>query len=314
MINSVSSEINLPEVQMNLYKPKNPVDVPIVENRIATIGRSPNFVRHITFDVSGTMLEGNIKVGQSIGIVPPGTRENSRPHKLRLYSVSSPTNGEEGEGKLVSTIVKRVIEENPENNDLFLGVCSNYLCSLQVGDMVKMTGPSGRRFLLPDNPQNYNYVFFATGTGIAPYRGMIMDLMRKGVTSDIILIFGAPYRTDLLYAEYFHPLSREKKNFHYLTSISREDPRADGTKYYVQYQIIDRADLMVPILEKDNTLIYICGLKGMETGIYQLLAQSGISGYCDIAEELKSKDAFEWTDDEIKSGVKPTDRVFLEVY
>jgi ferredoxin--NADP+ reductase len=314
MINSVSSEINLPDVKMNLYKPNDPVEVPVVENRIATIGRSPNFIRHITFDVSGTILEGNVVVGQSIGIVPPGTRENGKPHKLRLYSVSSPTEGEEGDGKLVSTIVKRVIEENPENNDLFLGVCSNYLCNLRVGDTVKMTGPSGKRFLLPTNPEDYNYVFFATGTGIAPYRGMIMDLMKKGVKSEIVLIFGCPYRTDLLYAEYFQPLAREKRNFHYLTSVSREDPRADGTKYYVQYQIMDKADMMQPILEQDNTLMYICGLKGMETGIYQMMAQSGLDGYYDISEELKTKDVFEWTSDDIKSGIKPTDRVFVEVY
>jgi ferredoxin--NADP+ reductase len=314
MINSVSSEINLPDVKMNLYKPNDPVEVPVVENRIATIGRSPNFIRHITFDVSGTMLEGNVVVGQSIGIIPPGTRENGKQHKLRLYSVSSPTEGEEGDGKLVSTIVKRVIEENPENNDLFLGVCSNYLCNLRVGDTVKMTGPSGKRFLLPTNPEDYNYVFFATGTGIAPYRGMIMDLMKKGVKSEIVLIFGCPYRTDLLYAEYFQPLAREKRNFHYLTSVSREDPRSDGTKYYVQYQIMDKADMMQPILEQDNTLMYICGLKGMETGIYQMMAQSGLDGYYDISEELKAKDVFEWTSDDIKSGINPTDRVFVEVY
>lgn len=314
MIKSISTEIVLPEVSINIYKPKDPVEVPVVESRIATLESSPNFVRHMTFDVSGTMLEGNVRAGQSIGIVPPGTQENGRPHKLRLYSVSSPTKGEDGQGKLVSTIVKRVIDEDWETQKLFTGVCSNYLCGLKPGDKVMMTGPSGRRFILPENPEDYNYIFFATGTGIAPFRAMVMDLMAAGVKSDIVFIFGSPYRTDLLYNEYFEPLAEKVPNFHYLKSISREDRRPDGTKPYVQYQIVDNAELLHPILSKDNTLIYICGLKGMETGIYKLLAQAGLNDYFTVSEELLSIDPAQWRSDDVRQGVKPNDRMFLEVY
>ena len=314
MIKSLSTEIVLPDVSINIYKPKTPVEVPVVESRIATLESSPNFVRHITFDVSGTLLEGAVRAGQSIGIVPPGTQEDGRPHKLRLYSVSSPSKGEDGQGKLVSTIVKRVIDEHWETQKLFTGVCSNYLCGLKPGDKVMMTGPSGRRFILPEHPEDFNYVFFATGTGIAPFRGMVMDLIDAGVHSDIVFIFGSPYRTDLLYNEYFEPLAEKVPNFHYLKSISREDRRPDGTKPYVQYQLVDNADLLLPIVRRDNTLIYICGLKGMETGIYKLLAQAGLTDYFTISEELLSIDPSQWSYDDMKYGLKPNDRVFLEVY
>lgn len=314
MLKSISTEIVLPNVDINIYKPKNPVEVPVVESRIATKGSSPNFVRHMTFDVSGTLLEGNVRAGQSIGIVPPGTQENGKPHKLRLYSVSSPSKGENGQKNLVSTIVKRVIDEHWETQNLFTGVCSNYLCSLKPGDTVMMTGPSGKKFLIPEHPEEFNYVFFATGTGIAPFRGMVMDLMDQGVKSDIVYVFGAPYRTDLLYDEYFGPLDKSVSNFHYLKSISREDRRPDGTKPYVQYQIVDNADLMLPILKKDNTLIYICGLKGMETGIYKLLAEAGLNDYFIASEEIMQKDPHDWTHDEMRSGLKSSNRVFLEVY
>src|SRR5699024_8019979 len=134
--------------------------------------------------------------------------------KLRLYSVASPTEGEDGKQHLISTTVKRTIEEK-EDNDLFLGVCSNYLANLQPGDKVKMTGPSGRRFLLPEEQKDFNYLFFATGTGIAPYRGMVMELLESGVTNDITLVFGCPYRTDLLYADYFEEMEEKYPNFHY---------------------------------------------------------------------------------------------------
>jgi len=284
-----------------------------VENRICSKEASPNFVRHVTFDISGTELEGRVQVGQSIGILPPGENDKGRPYKLRLYSVSSPTSGEQGDSKLISTTVKRTIEEL-ENNKLYLGVCSNYLADLKPGDTVNMTGPSGRRFLLPENANDFNYIFFATGTGIAPYRGMIMELMEGGIENEVLLVFGCPYRTDLLYPDYFEPLDKARENFHYLPYISREDRRANGSKRYVQTCLEDDSDITDPILEKENTLLYICGLKGMESGIYRTLANKGFKEYLDIREPAIEKKPDEWDDNDLKRYVKPSARTFVEVY
>ncbi len=306
-------EIKLPEVELNIYTPKDPVEVPIVENKICSKEASPNFVRHVTFDVSGTDLEGRVQVGQSVGILPPGEDENGRPHKLRLYSVSSPTEGEDGDASLISTTVKRTIEEL-EDNSLYLGVCSNYLADLQPGDKVRMTGPSGRRFLLPENQNDFNYLFFATGTGIAPYRGMIMELMESGIENEVILVFGCPYRTDLLYPDFFESMAKEKDNFHYLPYVSREDRRSDGSKKYVQTSLIDDAELIDPVLEKENTLLYICGLKGMESGIYRTLAKKGLNEYLDIRQPAAEKQPEEWDENDLKRYVKPSARTFVEVY
>lgn len=306
-------EIKLPEVELNIYTPKDPVEVPIVENWICTKESSPNFVRHVTFDITGTDLEGHVRVGQSIGILPPGKNERGRDYKLRLYSVSSPTKGEGGKSNLISTTVKRTIEEF-DNNKLYLGVCSNYLADLQPGETVKMTGPSGRRFLLPENAQDFNYVFFATGTGIAPYRGMIEELLDQGFDNEIVLIFGCAYRTDLLYADYFESLDEEHDNFHYVPRVSREDRRTDGSKKYVQTTLWDDAELLDPIMEQDNTLMYICGLKGMESGIYRALAKKGLTEYLDVREPASAKTPEEWDDNDLKRYIKPSSRTFVEVY
>jgi len=306
-------EIKLPEVELNIYTPKNPVEVPIVENWICTKEASPNYVRHVTFDISGTDLEGKVRVGQSIGILPPGEDENGRPHKLRLYSISSPTKGEQGDSRLISTTVKRTIEEL-ENNDLYLGVCSNYLADLSPGDTVQMTGPSGRRFLLPENSRDFNYIFFATGTGIAPFRGMVMELLESDMDNSILLIFGSPYRTDLLYADYFEALHEQYANFHYLPYVSREDRRSDGSKRYVQTSLWDDAQLLDPVLAKENTLLYICGLKGMEGGIYRALAKKGLNGYLELRDKVIDKDPEEWDEHDLLRHVKPGSRTFVEVY
>ncbi|MEX0769862.1 MAG: hypothetical protein WD035_03960 [Balneolaceae bacterium] len=308
------SQLKVPDVEINTYKPKNPVPVPIVKSEIITDAPSPNFVRHVEFDVSGTKLENRVYPGQALGVIPEGTDETGRPHKVRLYSTCSPTGGEEGNGKIYATTVKRVIDEHWETQELFLGVCSNYLCDRTEGDQIDMTGPSGRRFLLPENPENYNYIFLSTGTGIAPFRGMVIDLMRRGIQNEVILAFGCPYRTDLLYRKLFDDLDQNHSNFHYLKAISREDPRPDGTKPYVQYTLIDRHELMMPILEKDNTLIYVCGLKGMETGIFQILGQLGLFDYIRIKDELKDENPLNWTSDQISKNIKAGERMFLEVY
>lgn len=306
------AEITLPEVELNIYSPKDPTEITVVENYICTKESSPNFVRHMTFDVSGTDLEGRVRIGQSIGILPPGENERGRPHKLRLYSVSSPSEGEDGKSNLISTTVKRTIEEI--NGKLYTGVCSNYLADLKPGDTLKATGPSGKRFLLPENPKEFNYVFFATGTGIAPFRGMIMELLDSGFKGQIALVFGAAYRTDLIYPDYFMEMEKQHDNFHYIAKISREDRRPDGSKYYVQTAIEDEAEILDPILKQENTLIYICGIKGMENGIYKSLAKKGYLEYLLIKGDYMDMHPDEWDWDEMRRKVKPGDRTFEEVY
>lgn len=306
------SEIKLPEVELNIYSKNSPVEVTVVENYVATKESSPNFVRHVTFDVSGTDLVDRVRVGQSIGILPPGVDSvTGKPHKLRLYSVSSPSKGENGQKHLISTTVKRTVEEF--NNKIYLGVASNHLADLEPGDKVLMTGPSGRRFLLPENSADFNYLFFATGTGIAPFRGMIHELYENNFQNDVALIFGCAYRTDLLYPEYFERLDREKSGFHYITSISREDRRKDGSKFYVQSMLEEKRDILSPILAKNNTLIYICGMKGMESGIYKELVKQGYTEYLDVRKELP-ENIDDIQNNELKKFIKPGVRVFEEVY
>ena len=305
-------EIILPEVEINLFTPKKPTTATIAENYICTDDSSPNVIRHITIDLSGSGLEGTFRSGQSIGILPPGENEKGKPHKLRLYSVSSPSKGEQGQAHLVSTTVKRANEE--VNGVFYTGVCSNYLSNLKPGDSVTITGPSGKRYLLPENSEEFNYVFFATGTGVAPFRGMIMELIEAGHKEQIVLVFGCPYRTDLLYREYFEGLASAHSNVHYLTMISREGRREDGSKKYVQTAIEDYTELLSPILAANNTLVYLCGMKGMQTGIYEQLAKQGLMDYLSLRGDLSEKDPKDWTWEELKTKVKPSGRTFEEVY
>jgi len=98
--------------------------------------------------------------GQSIGVTTPGTDTNGNAYLPRLYSVSSPRDGERPNFNNLSLTVKR----EPD------GVCSNYLCDLAKGDEVAVTGPFGATFLLPDDP-DARLLMICTGTGMVMFFG-----------------------------------------------------------------------------------------------------------------------------------------------
>lgn len=313
-----TAAIELPDAVLNMATPKEPAIGRVVESRICTAGhKSAEIVRHVAIDVSGTPLAGVCRAGQSFGVIPPGVDAQGKPHKVRLYSISSPSCGEDGKGNVISTSVKRVIDEHWETHKLFIGVASNYLADRQVGDEVRVTGPSGKRFLLPTDACGYNYVFFATGTGIAPFRGMALDLLGGGCKSSVVLIAGTPYSTDLIYHDEFLNLSSKHPNLKYFTAISRER-QADGhDRMYVDGRIATERDVLIPLLSLPNTLIYICGLSGMEVGIFRQLAtflsDSDLSQYLEV-DGATLANPLAWDRKIIASKVKKTDRVFVEVY
>lgn len=310
----------LHDVKMHLHPPSDPGVGIVVSNEKCTAGRrSAGFVRHVAIDVSNTKLAGNFRSGQSFGVLPPGQDSRGKNHALRLYSIASPTRGEDGEGKVLATTVKRLIDEHDETQKLFLGIASNYLCDLKPGDEVRVTGPSGKRFVLPASPADHDYIFFATGTGIAPFRGMLHDLLENPASSrsNIALVMGSPYSSDLLYDKHLRELASRHPNFKYITAISREVMADAPRPLYVQDRLDTSRDYFEPLLKSDRTLIYICGIAGMELGIFQGMARTldpaALDPYLRVEPEARDSIA-SWDRRMIHKQIRPTRRVFLEVY
>lgn len=319
----------LPDAKMHLVLPTAPVIGRLIESYHCTRGKTKSaaFVRHVSVDVSGTPLAGNFLVGQSFGVIPPGVDQFGKPHKVRLYSIAAPSWGEDGKGNVVSTTVKRVIDEfkpqtpkdDAEAHQLFLGVCSNYMCDIKVGTEMLVSGPNGKRFLLPVNKDDHDYIFIATGTGIAPFRGMALELLKnpKGpCRGEVHLLMGSPYTTDLMYDELFRQLEMEHSNFHYHVAISRESAKGDGRGIYVDRLFEARMpDAFAPLLRSPRTLLYICGLAGMQVGLFRVMGQHGLTeGYVTLKEEVAGSDPSKWTEEQIKRYIRPTRRCMLEVY
>ncbi|MEM7229730.1 MAG: hypothetical protein AAF432_13040 [Planctomycetota bacterium] len=323
---TIGVEPVLPEAPMHLVRPKEPVVGRIVGNDLCMKGKSASYVRHVTIDVSGTPLEGNFLAGQSFGVIPPGLNEKGKPHPVRLYSVSCSSRGEDGEGKIIATTPKRLIDEcTPQKEGeeaergMFLGRCSNYLCDTRPGDEVMLSGPAGKRFMLPVDTQAHDYLFIATGTGIAPFRGMLMDLFDgpDGPTDrEVHLVMGTPYTSDLLYDDYMTDLAARHDNFRYHTVISRE-PLGDRPRGEYVHQYIERhlGDHFGAFLAQPTTLMYMCGLIGMQFGMYQLLASNDLgAGYIAIKDDYADVPVHEWDTKSMRRFIHPTSRCMIEVY
>jgi len=312
----------MPEVQMHLHRPGDGGVGVVTKNEICTSKKAAGFVRHVEIDVSNTRLAGQFRSGQSFGVCPPGVDDKGRPHQQRLYSIASPSRGEDGQGNVLSTTVKRLIDEDWVTHRLYTGLASNYLCDLDVGDEIEVFGPNGKRFLLPTNQGDYDYLFIATGTGIAPFRGMLMDLYGHDVDEQshprsATLIMGTPYATDLMYHDQLTMLERENPGMTYLTAISRTRQADSDQGLYVQDRLRTHREQMVELLCRPTTLIYICGLIGMEMGIFQqmarILPEEALGQYLRIDDEIRG-DVDGWTRKMLHRKIKPTRRVFVEVY
>ena len=236
---------------INLFNLDNPATAVVQGNFELTKGSPENDVRHIILDFGGTNFP--LLEGQSIGIIPPGMGADGKPHLPRLYSVSSPRDGERPNYNNVSLTVAR--EEG--------GVASNYLCDIEQGAQVKVTGPFGSTFLMP-NDANAKLLMICTGTGSAPFRAFTMHRQRSSpdTKGTMTLVFGAR-RPDAL--PYFGPLHKVPDSFlrkHLV--FSRSD---DAPKRYVQDELIEEGEMVAGLLTDAKTHIYICGLKAMETGV-----------------------------------------------
>lgn len=273
----------LQTIPINLFRISNPMLGDVVENRRLTAETRGNLndVRHLVFRYKDNLP---YLPGQSIGILPPGLNaKNGKAHQPRLYSIASATGGDHRDHQTVSLCVVRHFWENPETGEKGIpGVASNYLCDLKPGDRVKITGPTGKHFLLPEEFKNKSLVFVATGTGIAPYRGMLRDMFDAGYAGKVWLVFGVQHGDCTLYDDEFENWARRHSNFTYIKAVSREEknpiPQEVPTRndrMYVQVRLFERRRQLKELLSEPDSVVYMCGLKGMEAGIFPILDKIG---------------------------------------
>ncbi|MEP6656337.1 MAG: benzoyl-CoA 2,3-epoxidase subunit BoxA [Betaproteobacteria bacterium] len=278
---------------VNLYSPATPAIAAVAGNHRLTAADASADIRHIVLDFGNTAFP--VLEGQTLGILPPGLDPSGKPHHVRLYSVASPRDGERPRYNNVALTIKRVIADHQDQP--VLGVASNYLCDLGIGDQVSVVGPYGSSYLMPNHP-GASLMMICTGTGSAPMRAMTERRRRRIALNEggsLLLFFGARVAEEL---PYFGPLMKLPKDF---IDINFAFSRAEAQpKTYVQDRIRERAERVVQMLQDDDCYIYLCGLKGMEEGVL------------DVFRDICRAHGLDW--DALKPQLLAKSRLHIETY
>ena len=260
--------------EAHTYKLSDPCVATVISNVPLHNPESTDDLMHTLLDIRGT--EYRYMEGQSAGVIAPGTRDDGKPHKLRLYSIASARRGDDGNFETLSLCTKRVREPHWEKpGEIFNGVASNYICDLKPGDRVNITGPVGKHFTLPLD-DSLNLIMMAAGTGIAPFRAFLKHVYEEhsGWRGQIRLYYGVKTQNELMYMNETNDELQAltgQPNFRAYVARSRQDKQADGSKIYVQHRLSESAADIWPLMKDGHFAMYICGLKGMETGIEEAM-------------------------------------------
>ncbi|MBS1783314.1 MAG: oxidoreductase [Bacteroidetes bacterium] len=179
------------------------------------------------------------KPGQFVTLDLPIHEQRNK--RWRSYSIASaPDNS-----NLIELII--VLVEN--------GAGSSYLFhDVSEGSILTLRGPQGV-FTLPE-PIEKDLFFICTGTGIAPFRSMLLHILHHNIAhQNIHLVFGTRTHKDLLYSDEMTQLTYKIENLFYHPTLSRED--WSGNKGYVH-------DVYERLCEnKQPAQFLLCGWRNM---------------------------------------------------
>ena len=220
-------------------------------------------VRELTLDVQKPDFE--FQLGQSIGVLAPGTKEFGQEYHFRLYSIADlPERGGKGLPR-IKIAVRRTSYVDKYSGEQYPGVASNYLCDLVAGDTVTMAGPYGLAFEVPEE-MDANLILIGTGTGIAPFRAFVKHLYKNVPEwrGTITLFYGARSGLELLY------MNDERDDFsQYYDSDTFQafkalSPRPKWTEN-IDWDgaLAQRGEELWRLLGQPNTYVYVAGLEKM---------------------------------------------------
>jgi CDP-4-dehydro-6-deoxyglucose reductase len=212
---------------------------------------------HDILDV-GIELEGEFKdylPGQYADITVPGVID-----KARSYSFSNAPSQEKPNS--ASFFIRRVPK----------GTLTEWLhADNRVGSRVVLDGPHGSFYL---RERAGPMVLIAGGSGLAPIRALLQQIVEEDRKEDVTLIFGARTRKDLYCLDEIEALSRRLKGkFAFLPVLSMENS-SDGWEGLTGHC----PDAITPdMLDPSSSQAYMCGPPLMIDAAIERLKAAGLS-------------------------------------
>lgn len=171
------------------------------------------------------------KSGQCLTVYFPETKLNEG----KAYSISSAPH----EKKITITVKD-------------MGLFSHKLCSLSVNDTVLCSHPYGFFF---SEEENSPLVLLAGGVGIAPFLGMIKDVLHKNPSRIVRVYYSVQYQHEALFLPMLRELCEQYPSFEYTLHVTREEPSGDVWKEgRIPFSLVARKHI-----EDGDTEYFVCG-------------------------------------------------------
>lgn len=144
-----------------------------------------------------------------------------------------------------------------------MGPGSKWTLAHNVGDTGTFMAPLGI-FLLDRSPRKK--VFVATGTGIAPFRSMLL----AGIDAPCTVYWGLRYEEDIYWREEFEQLARIYPKFTFNLILSKPTDRWGGLRGHVTEHVLAQETNM------QESEFYLCGNKEMVRDVDTKLIERGV--------------------------------------
>ena len=158
-----------------------------------------------------------------------------------------------------------------------MGAYSQWAMNAKAGDTMNFVGPLGMFVLDQESPRTR--VFVATGTGVSPFRSMLLDLSSRAKRGDLMfddplkqeiassktprndinasLYWGLRHEEDIFWKEEFEELAAQHPNFKFVLTLSQPSETWQGKRGRVGEHVF---------VEEQNLAgcdFYLCGNKSM---------------------------------------------------
>lgn len=236
---------------MSSAAPSRPLVPETFATRIVAARMLGPRVRHLTFErTDGQPF--SFDAGQWVQLIFPLQDEKGRAIR-RSYSIAS---APDSSPRFELAVTK--VEEGPG---------SSFLHDVAVGTSLDVKGPAGT-FTRPLDTAAPS-LFIATGTGVAPFRGMVRHALAAGRTEPLWLLLGVRAPDELLFGDELTALAAQHPHFRFLPSLSRPPSDWTGRSGYVQTHV--KALWSELTATHPNAHAYICGVKKMLTASREVL-------------------------------------------
>jgi Na+-transporting NADH:ubiquinone oxidoreductase subunit F len=234
-------EVRIPEELLN---------VRMFEAAVVGIVDHTEQLREIHLDLGAESL--GHRPGQYVQVQAPG------PEGLvfRAYSICTPAH----QSGQITLLVRRVPG----------GIASTYLHRLDVGQIVRFTGPYGE-FRLREDP-TAEIVCVGGGCGLAPMRSIIETVCHRWPDRPVRLFYGCRTRDEAVWLTSMRALAEAHENFHLFYCLSDESPADWDGQTGLVHLAVEKHLLPGP----GPRQAFVCGPEEMIRAVESVLIDKGL--------------------------------------